>query len=353
MKIIHTSDIHLYSPLSSKLPPAAAKTRRAELLVSFSRLCDEAVRIGASGVIIAGDLFDSERVGKREAEAVLGMLERTGDLRFFYLPGNHERDALLNSGANIPDNLMIFDKEWTAFTLGGVNIVGRSENEEKMFDTLSLPEDQTNIVVLHGELRDRTRGGHSIGQKDAAGKFIDYMALGHYHTYSAVKIDERGTAVYSGTPEGRGFDEVGALGYSLVEIGERVTHEFVPVAKRSLVEYEVALDGAETSADVERLVRSGAASIDGKNLVRARLVGARSLELKYDIGLIEDVMRDKFFYFEIKDKSRIAARAEDFLTDKSLKGEFIRLALADASLDDDSRAAIINAGLSALRGEEI
>ena len=352
MKLIHTSDIHLYSPLSSKLPPAAAKKRRAELLSGFSRLCEEAARIGAEGVIIAGDLFDSDRVGKREAETVLGFIERAKPITFLYLPGNHEADALISSGAKIPDNLKIFGKSWTSFTLGGINVVGRTENSEKMFDELALKEHEINVAVLHGELRDRSRDG-AIGVKDAAGKFIDYLALGHYHTYSSTKIDERGVAVYSGTPEGRGFDEIGELGYSLVTVEEGVSHRFVPFAKRTLIEYEVDISGAQSALDVLRRVENGATRIDSQSIVRARFVGARPLELKYDAELIEENMKGKFFYFEIKDKSRIAARAEDFLTDKSLKGEFIRLALADGELSEEERREIIYVGLCALRGEEI
>ena len=59
-------------------------------------------------------------------------------------------------------------------------------------------------MVLHGELRDKSAQGGVIGLTEAANKNIDYMALGHYHTYSEAQIDKRGVAVYSGTPEGRG-----------------------------------------------------------------------------------------------------------------------------------------------------
>ena len=42
MKILHTSDIHLDSALTSKLPPHKAKERRAELFSALRRLMNEA-----------------------------------------------------------------------------------------------------------------------------------------------------------------------------------------------------------------------------------------------------------------------------------------------------------------------
>ena len=42
----------------------------------------------------------------------------------------------------------------------------------------------------------------------------------------------------------------------------------------------------------------------------------------------------------------------DYALDKSLKGEFIRLALGDGELSEEDRDTVIRMGLSALMGEE-
>ena len=65
MKIIHTSDLHLDSPLTTRLASEKVKERKNELLLSFRKTVQAAKTSGADGFIIAGDLFDSERVGKR------------------------------------------------------------------------------------------------------------------------------------------------------------------------------------------------------------------------------------------------------------------------------------------------
>ena len=354
MKIIHTSDIHLYSPLTSKLSATCARQRRHELLSGFARLTSRAREIGAAAVIIAGDLFDTSGIGKSEADAVISLFEKEPELTFLYLAGNHEKNALAESGLALPLNLVIFGEDWTYHKIGGVTFAGRSRTDRNMFDTLRLTESGRNIVILHGELRERSDEGGVIGTKDAAARGIDYLALGHYHKYSSTTIDERAVAVYSGTPEGRGFDEVGELGYSLIDISaDGVEHRFVPFAKRLLIERDVDITAAERASDVERMIIDATADIDRSYLVRAKLVGKRGINLRYDTEYIKEALEQRFFYFEIKDKSTLSVNAEDFIYDKSLKGEFIRMVMADESLSERERAGVINLGLAALAGEDI
>ena len=105
MKIIHTSDLHLASPLSTKLPSSKVASRKRELMSNLIRLSDSAMSLGAGAVIIAGDLFDSEKITRKELDTVLSIVERAENLSFFYLPGNHERDALIKSAEALPKNL--------------------------------------------------------------------------------------------------------------------------------------------------------------------------------------------------------------------------------------------------------
>ena len=82
MKIIHTSDIHIDSPLTARLSPDKIRERRRELIDGFSRLVSEAKRIGAEAMIIAGDLFDSERISKRAIDTALDAIESSPGISF-------------------------------------------------------------------------------------------------------------------------------------------------------------------------------------------------------------------------------------------------------------------------------
>ena len=352
MKIIHTSDIHLASKLSARLPSSKIAARRKELTESFFRMCRDGMNMGASVMIIAGDMFDSEKTTKKDLDSALTIISRAENMTFFYLPGNHERNILRDSGEELPKNLFIFENDWTYFKFGNVTVAGRCETDENMFDTLTLNPTEKNIVVLHGEIRDRSAAGGIIGLKDAANRNIDYLALGHYHTYSSGRIDKRCIYVYSGTPEGRGFDETGELGFSLMNVSdEGVTHRFIPFAKRKLLIKDVDISGALRTSDVQVKIEDALFDIDTENLIRVNFVGERELELRCDKEFLKNRFSEKFYYFEIKDSSKLLTRAEDYKYDKSLKGEFIRMCLEDNSLSDEEKEKIIHCGLSALAGE--
>ena len=354
MKIIHTSDIHIDSPLTTRLPSDKVRERRRELLSNFGRMVEEARLISADAVIIAGDLFDSEKITKKALDTALDVIERAEGITFFYLTGNHEGNALFDSGRAMPKNLVTFGKEWTYFTASGVTVAGRSEIRDGMFDTLSLPEDTKNIVVLHGELRDRTAMPEEIGIKDASGRKIDYLALGHYHSYSRVEIDERGYAVYSGTPEGRGFDEVGDKGYVIIDTDQRrVESVFRRFAKRRLHIVEVDVSGILRTSDISDRASAALRDIPSCDIVRLEMVGSYAPELWKDTAALEREFENRFYYFEVKDCSRIAINPDDYKYDKTLKGEFIRTVGLDESLDESTKAKVIACGINALMGEEL
>ena len=352
MKIIHTSDVHLASKLSARLPSSKASLRRRELTESFFRMCRDGMEMGASAMIIAGDLFDSDKATKKELDTVLSIIDRAENMKFFYLPGNHERSLVKSSGELLPKNLYIFDSEWTYFDLSDITIAGRSETAPDAFSSLKLDSSRKNIVVLHGELRDRTKAGGVIGLKDAADKNIDYLALGHYHTYSSGRIDRRGVYAYSGTPEGRGFDETGELGFSLIDVSEwGVSHKFVPFAKRKMLVVDVDISDTLRTHEVEARMNDALTGVGEENIIRVNFIGQRELELRCDKEFLSRKFSESFYYLEIKDSSKLLTRAEDYKYDRSLKGEFIRLCLEDETLSDEEKEKIIHCGLSALSGE--
>ena len=354
MRILHTSDIHLDSPLTTRLSSDKVRQRRGELLSGFGRLIEEAVRLKADAMIIAGDLFDSGHVSRRAMTTALDMITQAANIHFYYLPGNHEGDAIANSGREIPENLHIFGSEWSYFELSGLTFAGRCEINEKIFDELSLPNEGRSIVVLHGELRERCSAPETVGLNDAANRGIDYLALGHYHSYSATPISGGGVAVYCGTPEGRGFDEAGEKGYVLIEADQRgISHSFHPFAKRQLHIVKIFITGASSSAEICQRAKAALQGIKSTDIVRLELCGRYCPELWKDTESIYSELSGKYYYFEIKDSSKMAINPEDYRYDKSLKGEFIRTVSADAELSEDMKEKIIRCGINALMGEEL
>ena len=349
MKILHTSDLHLASPLTSRLDPRLARIRRRELLSSFERLTEAATRENCSAFIIAGDLFDSARINESARLRVVDTIERKKDLTFIYLPGNHEKNAFLCG--KLPENLKVFSEDgWSTFEVGDTAFHGTRDSRAGMFRGLSTVAGKRNVAVLHGELR--ASGQDAIIISEAKDKGLDYIALGHYHTYSETKIDEGCVAVYSGTPEGRGFDEVGELGYVIIDTNTLpVSHKFIKSATRTLHDITVDIERLSKTLEVEEKVRAAVSHVEESDLVRIRISGRRELDFKPDLSAIHDRFSNRFFHLDLKDETRLLISKDAFKYDKSLKGEFIRLVLSDDSIEQAERERIIEFGIRALMGE--
>ena len=83
MRLIHCADIHLDSPMESNLPSEKARERKNEIRATFARMVRVAEETGVDAILIAGDLFDSERVTKSTATYVLELIRSVPDIAFY------------------------------------------------------------------------------------------------------------------------------------------------------------------------------------------------------------------------------------------------------------------------------
>ncbi len=351
MKLIHCADLHLDSPMESNLPADKARERRNEILFTFSELVRHADENRADAILIAGDLFDSKRTTKKTEQYVLNLIEQHPDLNFFYLAGNHDSGSRLSLGSDLPENLYSFQQDWTSYALGDVYITG-SEHPDP--DTLELSPDHVNVVLLHGQQKDTaTAEQDAIPFRKYKGKHIDYLALGHLHSYREAVLDDRGVACYSGCLEGRGFDECGAKGFVLLEIEHgKLSHTFIPFARRTLHEIFCDVTGCDSQADAERRVTDTVGRIPSTDLVKVILTGECPPHLLIDLPQLHQLLSQRFYFAKLYDQTRLEIRPEDYSHDVSLKGEFVRRVMA-SPLSDAEKEEILACGIRALSGEEL
>ena len=352
MKLIHCADLHLDSHMEANLSPEKARERKREILSTFADLVRLAAKNGVSAILIAGDLFDSTRVTKTAKRYVLDLIASHPDLTFFYLVGNHDRGSLLSDAESRPENLYTFGKDWQSYSCGEVTITS-SENPD--LDTLTLSEGTTNIVLMHGQERmgNAVSGEDSIPLGKLKNKHIDYLALGHLHDYRTIRLDGRGIACYSGCLEGRGFDECGKKGYVLLEIeNKRVTHTFVPFAKRELHTVECDITGFSSQLDLENRLLAVIADIPAHHLVKVVLVGACPAEASKDLSHLTQILTERFYFAKLRDNSRMIIDPESYRNDISLKGEFVRRVMA-SKLGQAEKERVLACGFRVLCGEEV
>ena len=356
MKIIHTADLHLDSAIDT-LPTDKSRVRRDEILRTFERLCEYAKVNGVKAVIIAGDAFDGARVSKKTAGRFLEAVNSASDTDFLYLSGNHDRAFLQTYGDILPENFKVFKNEWTTYRYDGVAITGIAldkYNAPFAYDNLRLNENDINIVCMHGQVLGyrSEEAAETVSIPMLKNKFIDYLALGHIHTFAEGKIDERGKFAYSGCLDGRGFDETGVKGFVLIDTGAKgVSTEFIPFCSRLFVEKEYATDG-ETSfyAFRNRIVEEMRALFAPESIVKVILTGGHDADFIVDKEDLALRLNENFFFAKVYDKTAVKVSEKDYEFDKSVRGEFVRKVLS-SDLTEEEKNAVILTGLNALRGE--
>lgn len=360
MKLIHCGDFHLDARMETGLDPVRARERRVELLMTFSRVVDAAIEHGAAAILLAGDVFDTARVSEKTRRYVGDTIVAHPELMFLSVSGNHDESVSpLFADDEAPDNYHAFPADgWDSVALGeNVTVSGTSDvNLPGIWNTLPHPApDQFHIVLVHGQVvRGNETGNERIPLRTLMQQGIDYLALGHEHSFRCEALDTRGLWAYAGCPEGRGFDECGDKGCILLDTNKGGTDRvrFLPMARRTLHEIPVALDGCLSFGDVKERVEDAVADIASGDMVKVVLTGALDPELPRDTVHLAKLLGDRFYFARVKDESRLLIHPEDYLGDISLKGEFIRTVLA-SSLSDEQKARTIACGLRALRGEEV
>lgn len=354
MRIIHTADLHLDSKLESHLNKNMAALRKDELIKSFTNLISSAYELKAYVIIISGDLFDTKTPRSSTIKSVEALIKSNPDITFFYVPGNHDEFDFINALEECPKNLIVFNEHWQSYTIGDVVISGivfNSNTAKYMYDTLSLDKEKKNIVVLHGEVSNYS-SNDSINLRLLENKGIDYLALGHIHSYMCGLLDDRGVYAYPGILEPRGFDECGKKGYILINAENEITHSFIKGSIREIHDIELDVSGySDFSMIIDEAMRL-TSHINPNDMVLLRLIGEFESGLFKSIEVLNNMLDSKFFFAYVKDLSRLKLSSSDYENDESLKGEFIRGVLELDELEDVKNDVIL-CGLKAIMGGDI
>jgi len=371
MKIIHCADLHIDSKLDTHFEGRKLKERKDEILMNFDRMVDFAKSDGVSAILISGDMFDSVRVSTLTKKNVLYVISTHPDITFFYLKGNHDCESFLSpkepeKRQELPANIRLFGDEWMSYELadGRVVIYGLellNENSKGAGLKLVTDPEKYNIVMLHGQEgtcnpKDKTE---VINLNEFKNRGIDYLALGHVHTYKTVRLDSRAVYCYSGCLEGRGFDECGEHGFVLMDIDTSGTvvsckRSFILFAKRTVFELGIDVSECANSSQIIKLAKEAVKEkgCHETDMVQIRLVGKTDINSEKDVEYIENSLKDDFYYLKVVDETGIRIDYEALKHDISLKGEFVRLVCEDTTLSEEERARILETGINAINGEK-
>ncbi len=349
MKFIHTGDIHLGSKMEAKLPKEKTDIRRSEVRDTFLAMVAYAREHDISVMVLAGDVFDSDQPLKRDKEFFYHVVKSNPGIDFLYLKGNHD------SGTSYEEthlsNLKTFQDTWTSYSYGDTVFWGielGAGNMTSFYNTFTPDPQKINVVILHGQ---EGSGEGTIRLKELKDKHIAYLALGHIHKYMWGNLEPCGIWVYPGCPEGRGFDETGEKGFVEVDTQEGVTHKFIPCCRRVIWDVEVDVTDKTSHYETGAFIQESL-TCSANDLARITLVGETNMEGDTLTSVVEECLKDRLFFVNVKNKTTRPFSIGDYTGDLSLGGEFVRRVWGDDTLTEEEKKRVIQTGLLALiKGE--
>lgn len=342
MKIIHLADVHL-GATCKKFALPLQKAQKFENGQRLKNAFDYANKVNAQAILISGDLFHSKNPPSSLVKFFLDIVENQS-IPVFYVKGNHDEEFLFKS-ENLPQNLHIFS-HFSTFDIENVTISGcASDDECKILD-----KNKFNILLMHGDIF--SKGQDYIDITKLKNKNIDYLALGHLHTFSQNKLDGRGIAVYSGCLTGNGFDECGEKGF--VELDTSGEVKFIPLDGAKFVCQEVDITGFSSFDDLCKKIENSLKNIDKEDYVRVVLTGFYQESQDKFLSILCGKYQKIYSYFELVDKSKMQIDLEKLAQETlSFKAEFLKLAQLENTLTDEEKTAICEIGINALRGDDV
>ena len=413
VRLIHTADLHLDSASSSRFSKEEAEERRRNLLIAWNKLLQYGIERKVQAILISGDLFDSPVVSRSTMEIFLSSIRKNPEISFFYLRGNHDTKNTFRFRDDLPKNLFLFSKEGKKYRLKeklvllGQEFYGterrnefpeepygterRSEFPEESYGTeslLELPEEpeelveeellspssakdavqsiwnlkeeDCNILMLHGALREggpEVQNEQGISLKQLSRYPIHYLALGHIHKREEGKCGSL-YYIYPGCLQGRGFDEEGEKGFYYLEIEEEtkeIKAEFVPLKEGEFRIIPLFLSEEDGTLDAEEKIRESLKKegAEAKDSVRIILKGEKRAEEERNLRYLEKQLEEEYAYIEIKEETKLKLRKEEFIHEKGLKGEFLRMVCESESLSEEEKEKLMILGIGLLQGEEL
>jgi DNA repair exonuclease SbcCD nuclease subunit len=196
VRVLHTADVHLESDGYGDARQHAAHQQRGRRI--FQRIVDRALIDEVDLLLIAGDLFDHNRVADDAVDFVRGELARFRR-PVVILPGNH--DALYTNA--------IYDRHDLTAGTSHVRVIRRLDGE-----TVELPE--LDAVVWGRAMAEHEPGFQPLAHIPGRDDRRWHLAMGHGFFYDTRQRPDRSSPIFADEIRDTGWDYV-ALGHQHVQ----------------------------------------------------------------------------------------------------------------------------------------
>jgi predicted phosphodiesterase len=239
MRFLHVADVHLDTSFAGRSETVRRRLRDASR-EAFSRAVDVALAEDVDAVLIAGDLFDGERLSFQTERFLLDQVARLGDhgITVVYATGNHDPGTagggpralkwppnVVTASDATPKRIEVVAR--AGGTAGYVSAIGHETAREERDLSRMLPRPDgvrpevglvhTQVQTSAGAERHGSYAPSDLSYLRRAG--YDYWALGHIHIPQELSADP--PIWYPGSLQGRSHGEQGERGAVLVDLSDR------------------------------------------------------------------------------------------------------------------------------------
>lgn len=214
VRFVHTADWQIGMKFA-KIGDAGKRVRE-ERFSAARRVVDAASAHGAEFILVAGDLFEDNAVDRTQVRMVADILGKA-PCPVFIIPGNHDP---LVPGAVWEDrsweaarNVVVFSEN-TPYELPGATLYpcplrGKQSDADPTSWIRAEGGDRIHIGLAHGSVEGAPIGewDHPIPRDAASRSGLDYLALGHWHSFGLFGTKDAPRTAYSGTHEPTSFGE--------------------------------------------------------------------------------------------------------------------------------------------------
>ncbi len=361
MRFVHVADVHLDTSFAGRSESVRRRLRDASR-EAFRRAVDLAIREDAHAFLVAGDLFDGERLSFQTERFLLEQARRLGDngITVVYATGNHDPGSsgagprplawppnVYVAGDATPKRIEVRNREGAR--VGFVSAVGHATDRETSDLSRLLPRpagELPEVAVLHTQVHASPGADahHPYAPSELSYLTVagyDYWALGHVHVRQMLSDDP--PIAYAGSLQGRTHADQGPRGALLVDLSDR---DDPVVSFRSLapVRWEtVTVGGLEDADSLDRLERriqaawrAARADEAGRNatdwMVRVALEGGcplwKELRGEEDRRVLARELRDGLGVLDVvvmAEQVHPVVPVEEHRTRRDVLGEALRL----------------------------
>jgi exonuclease SbcD len=356
VRFLHASDFHLEAaPHGIIEVPAALKDALLDApYQAAQRVFDAATKEHVDFVILSGDLLDVHLAGPRGIAFLVEQFERleAQGIATYWAAGKVDEPADWPAAVKLPASVQVFPtfktEELSHFRgdRALANLIGRSFAGSLMIQPADFGGDSGGLASI----------GITYGRADVerlAARPIDYWALGSRHDRQSLSVRRlggedaaewhaAGLIHYPGSPQGRGLDESGPHGCTLVHISDErtVRTQFLATDLVRWHDEHLSIEKEEARGDVKRRVAERMKLLVSQSQKRPLLVqwtlhGGERLGTPYQkrqwCGDLLDWLRSEFGREEepawslavrIDDASMLPRGWED---EDSMLGDFLRV----------------------------